>query len=181
MLLTMNHQLMGPQHGGFTARQPASWQHPDTANSSSIKYFGFRDGVPDLAWAAWYLMWRPNPNGTSKARLIAMDTGGPGYGSWRELAVFTTGAGWGPTPQGVTIGEHWYAMAQKRIDQYVGFQVWGDGLSESQIWESRLMVEFSISATFLAKRMIGITPKTKFLNHKPRVNFEALERLPKAK
>lgn len=181
MLLTINHQLMGPQHPGFNAAQPAQWQHPDTANSSSIKYFGFRDGTPNLAWAAWYLIWRPNQNGTSKARLIAMDTGGPGYGQWETIAVIDGPANSGPTPAGTTaLGDAWYRFALRRVDKYIGFQVIGDGVARSDLWESRLMIEYSITAGLMAKRMIGMKPTPKFLRHQPPKNWLDLEKLPQA-
>lgn len=167
MLWTFNHQLMGPQHPAFESIQPARWEHPDTANSSSIKYVGFRDGTPDLAWATWTLIWQPNDDGSSKARLVAMDTGGSGYGNWEEIVVFTGAANSGPTPQGEVISEAIYRYAQARMDKYIGFQVWGNNRGKSRIWESRLMIEWSTNASYTMSSAFGMRYSPKLLNHKP--------------
>lgn len=175
MLWTFNHQLMGPQHLPFEAIQPPRWEHPDTANSSSIKYIGFRDGTPDLSWATWTLIWQPNQDGSSKARLIAMDTSGPGYGNWEEIVVFNGAPHSGPTPQGEVISEAIHRYAQARMDKYIGFQVWGNGREKSKIWESRLMTEWSTNAAYTMKSAFGMRYTSRNLNYRPAIwppNFE---------
>lgn len=178
MLWTFNHQLLGPQHPPYKAVQPPRWEHPETANSSSIKYIGFRDGVPDLAWATWTLVWQPNQDGSSRARLIAMDTGGEGYGTWEEIVVFDGASNSGPTPQGEVISEAIYRYGQAGVDKYIGFQVYGNNRGQSLIWESRLMIEWATSPEYMAAAAAGRKYSPRLLNHRPPnwpPNFERLQ------
>jgi hypothetical protein len=148
-------QFMGPQHPGYIGKQGPSWQHPDTANSTSIKPFYFHGVWPSAWWIAWSLYWQPASNGTSKARLVTMDMDGPGYGNWRTLVEFAGPPNRGPMISGVGLTDVFNAMIAERRDQYIGFQMWDDGIVAYTLWESRLEMNLypPTTAALAAKRV----------------------------
>jgi len=152
MIIPQFYDLMGSQHPGYTGRQGASWQMPDTANTSSIRPFYFHGVMPQIWWAAWTLIWRPGVNGTSKSRLIAMDTSGPGYGTWETLVEFNGPANQGPIVSGVDVTGKMNAFVAGRISKYIGFQMWDDGNAAYDLWESRLEVNWLLPEATQAMR-----------------------------
>lgn len=137
-VLPVSYQLFGPEHRGYIGQQGPSWQMPDTANSSSIKPFYFEMGMPSMRWATWVMIWQPGQNGTSKTRLIMMDTGGPGYGNWEELHVFEGPANRGPMVSGVDLTDKFQKLVDDKVSKYIGFQMWDDGTNPYTLWESRI-------------------------------------------
>lgn len=142
MIIPQFYDLMGTQHPGYYGQQGPSWQMPDTANSSCIRPFYFHGGMPDVWWAAWMLIWQPGQNGTSRSRLIAMDTGGPGYGQWETIAEFTGPANQGPIISGIDITGKLNEFVDRGVSKYIGFQMWDDGVNGYRLWESRVEVNW---------------------------------------
>lgn len=142
--LPVFYQLFGPEHRGYIGQQGPSWQMPDTANSSSIKPFYFHMGMPHPAWVTWTLIWQPGANGTSKTRLIMMDTGGPGYGNWEELAVFDGPPNRGPMISALDLTAKFQQLVLDKKSKYIGFQMMDDAVNPYTLWESRIEVVWEI-------------------------------------
>jgi hypothetical protein len=102
----------------------------------------FRGDPLPVSWSVWNIIWQPGRSGGSCARLIAMDTGGPGYGVWEEMDRVCGPANAGPIPQGSGITEKIRQYTLARQDKYIGFQVWGDGSRSHKIWEVKLQIDW---------------------------------------
>jgi hypothetical protein len=153
------HQLFGPQHPGYYGRQGPSWQHPETANSSSIKPFYFHGVWPPPWWCTWTVIWQPAANGTSKTRLVAMDVDGPGYGHWQTLVQFDGPPNMGPIVSAVDMTAVFANLIGNRVSKYIGMQMWDDGLVPYTLWEGRLETDLIIPDATAARQAAKVAQR----------------------
>lgn len=140
--------LFGPCHPGWEGHPGPDWVFPDTANTSNTENLYFGTWLYDeIAYSPAIVVWQPT-DPSQWVKLIWMPTGGPGYGTWHDIAMLqgergdgvSLPEGWGPRSWRPDLTAFLQERRAAREDIYLGINVKGNSNAIMMLWKSNIHI-----------------------------------------